>query len=138
VPTDAQYQRLLEFRTALRHFDQWSRQRAEEEGLTHAQHQLLLAICGSPTPGGPTVGEVAESLLVRHHSASELVDRAQDLGLVARHRDHDDSRRVRLRLTEHGLDLLHRLTEVHLGELRRLAELLHELPAAVPAEVSAP
>lgn len=138
MPTDAQYQLLLEFRTALRHFDQWSRQRAEAEGLTHAQHQLLLAICGSPTPGGPTVGEVAEALLVRHHSASELVDRAQDLGLVARHRDHDDSRRVHLQVTDHGLDLLDRLTEVHLGELRRLAELLHQLPAEAAAEVAAP
>ena len=133
VPTDAQYQRLLEFRTALRRFDQWSRGRAEGEGLTHAQHQLLLAIRGSQTPGGPTVGEVAETLLVRHHSASELVDRAQELGLVVRERDGEDSRRVRLRLTDHGLDLLNRLTEVHLGELRRLAEALHRLPTEVPA-----
>ena len=64
-------------------------------------------------------------------SASELVDRAHDLGLVTRHRDADDSRRVRLRLTDHGIDVLNRLTEVHLGELSHLAELLDRLPTVV-------
>lgn len=131
MPTDAQYQRLLEFRIALRRFDQWSRQQAESEGLTHAQHQLLLAVRGSRTPGGPTLGEVADALLVRHHSASELVDRAQELGLVERVRDPEDARRVRLALTDHGLDLLGRLTEVHLGELGQLAAVLRKLPTEV-------
>ena len=46
MPSDADYQRLLDFRTRLRRFDQWSRAAAEEHGLTHAQHQLLLAVRG--------------------------------------------------------------------------------------------
>ncbi|ONH33618.1 MarR family winged helix-turn-helix transcriptional regulator [Pseudofrankia asymbiotica] len=128
MPTDAQYQRLLAFRTALRRFDQWSRQQAEALGLTHTQHQLLLAIRGSASPAGPTIGEVAEALLIRHHSATELVDRTQQLGLVSRLRDPADSRRVHLRLTDHGRDVLAQLTAVHLQELRRLAPLLDALP----------
>jgi len=137
MPTDGQYQQLLAFRNELRRFDQWSRQQAERVGLTHAQHQLLLAIRGSATPEGPTIGEVAEALLIRHHSASELIDRSQDLGLLVRVRDAGDSRRVHLRLTDHGHELLQRLTEVHLGELARLAEHLHGLPDTT-AEVGRP
>lgn len=124
VPNDKDYERLLTFRTRLREFDQWSRAAAEEQGLTHAQHQLLLAIRGHRGPDGPTIGDVAQYLLVKHHTASELVSRAQDLGLVERQRDVQDSRRVHLRLTEKGNDILQRLTAVHLEEVRRLAGLL--------------
>lgn len=127
VPTDAQYQRLLAFRTALRRFDQWSRQAAEEHGLTYTQHQLLLAIRGSRTPGGPTIGEVADALFVRHHTATELTDRTQQLGLIERLRSPVDARRVQLRLTEQGHQMLGELTSVHLEELRRLAPLLAPL-----------
>lgn len=126
--TDAQYQRLLAFRNALRHFDRWSRDAASAHGLTHAQHQLLLAVRGSTTPDGPTVGEIAEALLVRHHTATELIDRTEQLGLVARVRDREDARRVRLSLTERGAARLAELTAVHLEELRRLAPIFESLP----------
>ncbi|MCL2543596.1 MAG: MarR family transcriptional regulator [Nocardioidaceae bacterium] len=124
MPTDDQYRRLLAFRNALRRFDQWSRQAAEEHGLTHAQHQLLLAIRGSGTEGGPSVGEVAEALMVRHHTATELVDRTQQHGLVERTRSTQDARRVQLALTAEGRRVLESLTAVHLEELRRLGPLL--------------
>lgn len=127
VPTDAQYQRLLAFRTALRGFDQWSRQAAEEHGLTHTQHQLLLAIRGSRTAGGPTIGEIADALFIRHHTATELVDRTQQLGLIERVRSTVDARRVQLRLTDQGRKVLRELTSVHLEELRRLGPLLAPL-----------
>ena len=127
MPTDAQYERLLEFRTTLRRFDQWSRQAAEEHGLTHTQHQLLLAIRGSRTAGGPTVGEVADALLVRRHTATELIDRAQEAGLVDRTRSTEDARRVQLSLTDHGQQVLGELTAAHVEELRRLGPLLDPL-----------
>ena len=63
---------------------------------------------------------MAEALLVKHHTASELVDRTQGLGLLERVRDAADHRRVRLVLTERGRELLGELTAVHLEELRRL------------------
>ena len=126
--TDAQYQQLLTFRSALRRFDQWSREQARLHGLTQSQHQLLLAIRGSVTPGGPTVGEIADALLVRHHTASELIDRTEELGLVARLRDREDTRRVRLSLTDLGVERLGELTAVHVEELRRLAPIFESLP----------
>jgi DNA-binding MarR family transcriptional regulator len=127
MPTDGQYRQLLAFRVQLRKFDQWSRDAAAEHGLTHAQHQLLLAVKGSATPNGPPIGEVAEALLVRPHTAGELVDRMATRGLVLRVQDDADHRKVRLRLTPEGERVLRELTAVHLAELKRLRPLLGEL-----------
>ncbi|NYD40356.1 MarR family transcriptional regulator [Nocardioides panaciterrulae] len=127
MPTDNQYELLLAFRTRLRRFESWSKDAAAEHGLTHAQHQLLLAIRGHAGPVAPTIGDAAASLLVKHHTASELVDRTQALGLLERVRDPDDHRRVRLLLTDRGHRVLGALTEVHLEELRRLAGVLEGL-----------
>ncbi|MDQ2755909.1 MAG: MarR family transcriptional regulator [Actinomycetota bacterium] len=123
-PSDAEYERLLAVRVQLRTFDRWSREAAAVEGLTHAQHQLLLAVRGHPGTEGPTVGDAAEALLVAPHTASGLVDRTQALGLLDRERDAEDSRRVRLHLTPRGEQVLSQLTVVHLEELRRLAPVL--------------
>ena len=84
------------------------------------QHQLLLAVRGNPDERGATVGAVADALLVRHHSASELVDRAARAGLVKRTRDPDDHRVVRLHMTRAGETKLTRLSRSHLEELERL------------------
>src|SRR3984893_6177252 len=86
---DADYEDLLALRTGLRRFLRWSDQQAEAAGLTPAQHQLLLAIRGHADPRGPTVGEVADYLMLRHHSAVGLVDRADTAGLIKRVRDPD-------------------------------------------------
>jgi DNA-binding MarR family transcriptional regulator len=118
--SDGDYERLLRFRTGLRRFERWSQHEAERAGLTGAQHQLLLVIRGHPDRRGPTVGEAAEYLLLRHHSAVELVDRAVGAGLVRRVVDADDRRVVRLRPTPHGNAVLRRLSRAHLAELARL------------------
>lgn len=118
---DAVYARLLALRTGLRHFERWSEQQAQAAGLTPAQHQLLLAIRGHGDPRGPTIGEVADYLLLRHHSAVGLVDRADAAGLVTRYRDSGDHRVVRLQLTKDGADRLEALSALHLEELERLA-----------------
>jgi DNA-binding MarR family transcriptional regulator len=127
IPDDAAYARLLALRTGLRRFLHWSEQRAAEAGLTGAQHQLLLAIRGHSDPRGPTIGEAAEYLLLRHHSAVGLIDRADAAGLVRRERDAEDHRVVRLRLTSEGARRLEELSALHLQELDRLSL---ELPAA--------
>jgi DNA-binding MarR family transcriptional regulator len=122
-----QYERLLRFRTGLRRFLRWSAEQAAEAGLTPAQHQLLLAVRGHHDPRGPTIGDVAGYLLLRHHSAVELVDRAQAAGLLERQVDRDDARAVRLRLTRLGELRLETLTEAHMEELARLESELHAL-----------
>lgn len=118
--SDDDYTRLLGLRVGLRHFQRWSEQQAKAAGLTPAQHQLLLAIRGHGDPRGPTIGEVADYLLLRHHSTVELIDRADKAGLVARSRDHDDHRIVRLQLTDAGAARLETLSALHFEELERL------------------
>jgi len=120
LPNSA-YARLLALRTGLRHFEAWSAQQARAAGLTPAQHQLLLAIRGHGDPDGPTIGEVADYLLLRHHSAVGLIDRAEAAGLVRRSRSEDDHRVVRLHLTDEGASRLEALSALHLEELERLA-----------------
>lgn len=128
------YERLLAFRTGLRRFLSWSGQQAEAAGITPAQHQLLLAIRGHPDPRGPTIGEIAGYLLVRHHSAVELIDRAATAGLVARRADSEDGRTVRIALTGDGRKRLERLAAAHLEELDRMTSQLHTLWAGLEAD----
>ena len=124
---DAEYRRLLQFRIGLRRFLHWSEEQAERAGLTPAQHQLLLAIRGHEGESGPTIGDVAGYLLLRHHSAVGLVDRAEKAGLVQRHEDRGDRRVVRLRLTPLGDDMLQQLSAAHLEEIQRLTPRIQEL-----------
>jgi DNA-binding MarR family transcriptional regulator len=121
---DADYEDLLTLRSGLRRFLRWSEQQAEGAGLTPAQHQLLLAVRGHADRRGPTVGEVADYLLLRHHSAVGLVDRAAAAKLVKRVRDPQDHRVVRLQLTAAGNKRLEALSASHLDELERLARTL--------------
>ncbi|HEX4966263.1 MAG TPA: MarR family transcriptional regulator [Thermoanaerobaculia bacterium] len=118
---DADYQKLLQFRVGLRRFLHWSEEQAEKAGLTPAQHQLLLAVRGHNGADGPTIGDVAGYLLLRHHSAVGLVDRAVKAGLLERREDAADRRVVRLRLSGRGEQILEQLTELHLEEIKRLA-----------------
>lgn len=126
---DDDYRRLLGFRTELRRFLHWSEDEARAAGLTPAQHQLLLAVRGHPDLAGPTIGDLAEHLVLRHHSVVELIDRAAKGGLVERVGDERDHRVVRLRLTARGEQAIERLSRLHLEELHRLAPLLNSLEA---------
>jgi DNA-binding MarR family transcriptional regulator len=125
--SSADYEQLLRFRTGLRRFLRWSEEEATAAGLTPAQHQLLLAIRGHANAAGPTIGDVAGALLLRHHSAVGLVDRAEGAGLVRRRVDRDDARVVRLALTPTGTRRLAHLTDAHLEELAVLASTLRPL-----------
>jgi DNA-binding MarR family transcriptional regulator len=128
---EEQYGQLLAFRTALRQFLRWSERQAASAGITAQQHQLLLAIRGHVGSEAPTIGEVAEHLLLRHHSAVELVDRAEQAGLVVRDVDERDRRVVRLALTPAGRRILGRLSSAHLDELARLAPIVQRLTAGL-------
>ena len=125
--TQQDFERLLEFRVTLRRFQRWSEDQARAEGLTHVQHQLLVAIKGHRGSAPPTVGDLAGYLLLRPHSTVELVDRAEAAGLVQRTPDDDDGRVVRVRLTSDGDRVLHTLTRAHLERLHELATVLDEL-----------
>ncbi len=124
--TQQDFERLLEFRVSLRRFQRWSEDQARAAGLTHVQHQLLVAIKGHRGGRPPAIGDLAAYLLLRPHSTVELVDRAEAAGLVERTPDTEDGRVVRVRLTWEGEEILQRLTRAHLDRLHELAAVLDE------------
>jgi DNA-binding MarR family transcriptional regulator len=124
TPTLADYQALSEFRHLIRCFLEFSQKAAQGVGLTPRQHQALLAIKGFPGGGAVTVGNLAQRLRIRHHTAVELVDRLTESGLVRRIHDPEDHRRVFLTLTELADGHLADLSAVHLDELARIEPLL--------------
>ncbi len=125
--TSPDFERLLAFRVSLRGFQRWSEDQAQAAGLTHVQHQLLVAIKGHPAAEPPTVGDLAGYLQLRPHSAVELVDRAESAGLVERATDPADGRIVRVRLTRQGDRIVQQLTPAHLDRLHELAKVLDDL-----------
>jgi DNA-binding MarR family transcriptional regulator len=120
--SEIDYPQLLSFRTALRRFLRWSDDAAEAEGVAPAQYQLLVVVKGSS--GAPSIGQIAAELLLRHHSTSELVHRAEESGLVRTRPDTSDHRLIRVALTARGERVLAHLAPLHVEELARLAPLI--------------
>lgn len=121
---EADYTALAQFRYQLRTFLAFSETTAQSAGLTPQQHQALLAIKGLADPNGASVGDIARFLLIRHHTAVELVDRMAKLQLIGREADPEDARRVLVKLTATGEQKLRSLSRIHLDELSAAAPAL--------------
>src|SRR3546814_20649355 len=89
------------------------------------QHQALLAIKAMSRSGAPSVGEVAEYLMIRPHSAVEIIGRLAKMQLVERLRDPNDRRRVRVSLLPLAQHKLEHLSNAHLDELHTIRHILH-------------
>ena len=74
-----------------------------------------------------TVGDLAQRLGIRHHSAVGLVNRLVDSGYLVRRTDAQDRRRAVLFLTPMADKALAGLSAVHREELRRIAPVLGPL-----------
>ena len=127
--TKAEYETLAAFRYALRQFLHFSEVAADKVGLTPQQHQALLAIKGYPGRDYVSIGELAERLRIRHHSAVGLVDRLEAQNLVARQGAEADRRQVYVTVTAHGLNLLEQLAAAHRTELQRIGPQISQLLA---------
>ena len=121
------YETLASLRYALRQFVRFSEEAAAEEGLGPQQHQALLAIKGFPGRERVTIGELANKLHVRHHSAVGLVNRLTAEKLIKRETAPDDARKVLVALTKRGEAILAKLSSAHREELRRVGPGLREL-----------
>jgi len=118
------YGRLASFRQTLRGFLRFSDLAAARLGLTGQHYQAMLIVRASPEEERPTIADLAGQLLIKHNSAVELVDRLVREDLVARESSLADRRKVHLRLTEHGREVLAQLAAVHHRELKRIGPLL--------------
>ncbi|WP_395746188.1 MarR family winged helix-turn-helix transcriptional regulator [Prosthecobacter sp.] len=123
----SQYENLAAFRFALRKFLRFSEDAAVSAGLTPQQHQALLAIKGFPGRDYVTVGELAERLQVKHHSAVGLIDRLVLEDLVERRASAEDRRQVNIRLTPRGDGVLEKLASMHREQLRLIGPELSSL-----------
>jgi DNA-binding MarR family transcriptional regulator len=129
---------LAKFRYELRRFLHFSETAATEAGLKPQQHQLLLQIQGASESEVPSIGYLAERLVLRHNSVVELGNRCEEAGLVMRTSDPANRRHVVLRLTAEGERLLQSLSEAHANELfelgPKLVESLHAITDSNGAE----
>lgn len=129
------YQRIAEFRYQIRRYLRFTEQVARGAGLEPQQHQLLLAVKGLPQGKKATVGVLAERLQIQHHSAVELIDRLEGRKLIRRYRSRVDRRRVFVRLTASGEQLLREISLYNLQELQSVApsvvRILNELLAGL-------
>ena len=92
---------------AHRVLDPWARY-LKTEGLTRGQYNVLRILRGA-RPEALGCGEIAERMISRDPDITRLLDRLEKQGLVERHRDEDDRRAVRTRISPTGLTLLERL-----------------------------
>ena len=121
------YQALAEFRFQIRKFLHFSDLAIAAAGLERAQYQLMLTIKGLPAELRPRIRDVANRMLIQHHSAVELVNRLEAGGFVRRERAGGDRREVLLALTPKGERVLAELA------LHHHEELLDAAPALVSA-----
>ena len=121
-----EYEALAAFRFALRQFLHKREEAAQAAGITPQQHQAMLVIMGAEGKDSISIGELAQQLLIRHHSAVGLVNRMELHDLVRRSTGKD-RRFVFLSLTEHGLDVLEKMTVSHRDEIKSMSTDLREL-----------
>jgi DNA-binding MarR family transcriptional regulator len=133
----ADYQSLGDFRRAIRDFLAFSESSAREQGVTAQQHQALLAIRAHVGSEPMSIGELADCLLIKNHSAVGLVARLVERGLVRRCASQADRRRVLLTLEPRGEDVLERISQNNLSKLagsarslRRMLAMLKKLETA--------
>lgn len=122
------YRSAATFRAELRRFLRQSEDVARANGLTPRQHLLLLQIAGTDA-GSTTVSDLVTRLQLTQSAVTELVQRAEEAGLVQRAQSPNDGRVVDLSLTPEGA---RRLAAVYasLGperqQLRAIMEALEE------------
>ena len=98
-PTDAAKAAAL--RTTLRAFSRDSEAITRRHGLSPRQYELLVMIKADEA-GRSTVSALVDLLHLTQSTVTELVQRAEDAGLLRRRQSADDGRVVHLSLTEDG------------------------------------
>jgi len=126
--TLADYQALAEFRHQIRQFLRFSEQAIAAAGMEKQQYQFLLAIKGMPDGMRPRIRDLANRMLIEHHSAVELINRLEARGFVKRERAQQDRREVLVALTPKGERVLAELALNHHEQLRTAG---HRLVAAL-------
>lgn len=132
---------LIALRRIIRAVDQHSRTLVASHGLTGPQALLLTEIVRNGTLTG---SELAARVSLSQATVTDVVKRLETRGLLQRHRDEKDKRRIQLQATDEGVVLVqrsvpllqerfqHRLADLRdweqtqlLASLQRVAELMN-------------
>ena len=130
-PSVEEVVRVAQFRAGLRRFLRRSERVARSSGLTPQRYLLLLMIKGAPEGDEQsTVTELAERLQLAQSTVTELVSRAEEVGLIGREQSASDGRVAHLRLTAEGEKRLERAFTDLAAERRELREAFANLDDA--------
>ena len=92
-------------------------------GVTATQYNVLRILRGAD-PAGLCRNELRDRMLTRMPDVTRLLDRMEQVGLVARTRENEDRRMVRTRITAAGLKILADVDGVAKQEQKRRFESL--------------
>ena len=120
------YRPMARFREELRHFLRRSETAARAVGITPRQHLLLLQIAGSDGSTA-TVSELVQKLALTQSAVTELVQRAEQAGLVARTPSTEDGRVGNLSMTKRGAAKLDAVSDALEAERAHLREIVDKL-----------
>ena len=129
--TTASYARLAAWRRTLRGFLRFSEEAAERVGLTSQHYPAMLALRACRDDRRLTIADLAQELLIKHNSAVGLVDRLVEQQLVVREASSTDRRKVELRLSTRGRQVLAKLAAVHRREVQRIGPVLERLVSEI-------
>lgn len=87
-------------------------------GVTATQYNVLRILRGAD-PVGLCRNELRDRMLTRMPDVTRLLDRMEEVGLVARARENEDRRMVRTRITAAGMKILDDVNEVAQQEQKR-------------------
>lgn len=115
---------LQRFRVIIRAAQKHSQWIEKQSGISGAQ---LWALQELSETDGLRIGELAERMALHQSTASNLLDRLEQMGLVRRERNHRDQRIVHVSLTPEGLKKLNSSPSPSRGLLpEALRQLAHE------------
>jgi len=127
---NGEYQEAAELRSALRQFMRRREEIERRHDVTPRQYLLLLMIgAKQDEPEQATITDLVDRLALTQSTVTELVQRAEEAGLVKRRPSETDGRVTYLLLTPVGSDRLRAAWEEHGPERDRLLEALRTLPA---------
>lgn len=102
-----------------------SREALDRFGINEGEGNVLAALRRAGPPYALTPTELYRSLLLSSGAMTNRIDRLEQRGLVARERDPADRRRILVRLTDAGRELIDAAMDGHVGALdEQLSEAL--------------
>jgi DNA-binding MarR family transcriptional regulator len=96
---------LVALRRIIRATDLQSKKLARETGLTLPQFIILQSL---KERDDATIGSIARDINLTQATVTTIIDRMQARGIVTRHRNAVDQRKVNVRITDMGRELLKR------------------------------